>query len=298
MNHFLFVDRLLELTPGKYARGVKHITPHDRFIVREPYTKKPVISSCIIGEAVGQTSAWAVMKANNFKSRPVAGMANEVSILGRARVGDTVILEATIDALTEESVHYNALATVNGKPILRIENALGPILPMEDFISPEIAEQQFNTIYRPGDAPEPFASEQCIATDSVAPYIVNFDHVVEWEKGKHIKARKNISNNHPYFADHFPRKPVLPLTLLLECKIKLTHLFLEDMLGEEDASQFQLHSFRKIKMTRFVQPGDSIFTTVMLGEQQENEITFRYRTELEGKRICLAQSIFRRVGHD
>jgi len=42
------------------------------------------------------------------------------------------------------------------------------------------------------------------------------DRVLEIEKGKSIKALKNVTINEPYFEGHFPRRPVMPGVLMLE----------------------------------------------------------------------------------
>lgn len=42
------------------------------------------------------------------------------------------------------------------------------------------------------------------------------DRVLELEKGKRIKALKNVSINEPFFVGHFPHRPVMPGVLMLE----------------------------------------------------------------------------------
>ncbi len=42
------------------------------------------------------------------------------------------------------------------------------------------------------------------------------DRVLELEKGKRIKAVKNVTINEPFFQGHFPTRPVMPGVLMLE----------------------------------------------------------------------------------
>ena len=46
--------------------------------------------------------------------------------------------------------------------------------------------------------------------------ILLVDRVLEIEKGKSIKALKNVSINEPFFTGHFPHRPVMPGVLILE----------------------------------------------------------------------------------
>jgi len=42
------------------------------------------------------------------------------------------------------------------------------------------------------------------------------DRILELEKGKTIKALKNVTINEPFFQGHFPAEPIMPGVLILE----------------------------------------------------------------------------------
>jgi 3-hydroxyacyl-[acyl-carrier-protein] dehydratase len=44
--------------------------------------------------------------------------------------------------------------------------------------------------------------------------ILLVDRVLEIDKGKSIKAIKNVSINEPFFLGHFPHRPVMPGVLM------------------------------------------------------------------------------------
>jgi 3-hydroxyacyl-[acyl-carrier-protein] dehydratase len=46
------------------------------------------------------------------------------------------------------------------------------------------------------------------------------DRVLELEKNVRIKALKNVTINEPFFAGHFPARPVMPGVLMLEASIE------------------------------------------------------------------------------
>ena len=47
------------------------------------------------------------------------------------------------------------------------------------------------------------------------------DRVLEIDKGKSIKALKNVTINEPFFEGHFPNRPVMPGVLMLEARHRL-----------------------------------------------------------------------------
>ena len=219
---FHFVDRILELEPGKRALGVRHVAADDPFL-RMAADGRVALYSCIIGEALGQLGAWNVMFANGFRLRPVAGIVRGVVIHGEVEVGETLVLETTIDSVDEELVAYHAVGSVRGKTVMVLEEALGPFLPLEQFSDPEEVRRHFERIHRPGDLAEELpaaGSASPVASAAPAPWL-GFDEIVELEAGKAATAVKRISGDWAFFVDHFQRKPVFPLTLLLECLFQL-----------------------------------------------------------------------------
>ena len=148
---FYFVDQILELEPGRRALGVKHVTHEDVF-VQTKASGGPILLSCIIGEALGQLGAWSAMAAREFAVRPVAGVVGEVAITGEAVVGSRILLDTTIDSMTDDAIVYHAAASVDGKIVLRLEDALGPLLPMEHFNDPHEVRERFAGLQGPAQS--------------------------------------------------------------------------------------------------------------------------------------------------
>lgn len=290
--NFLFVDHILELDPGKKVLGIKHVTSHDYYL-KPSRNGNAQLLSCIVGEALGQLGAWCVMHANDFTLRPVAGVVGEVNIYDEVYLGDSILLDTTIDSFTEEAVFYHSVATVNGKKVFTIENALGPFLPMQDFIDPVEVRKQFAMIYRPGKTPELPPGKLNISNPVNSTLNMVFDKVIKWEKGKEVVAQKNITLIAPYFVDHFPRKPVFPLSLLLECKLQLAYDFLTELYGDDIQKKFSSITLRKIKMNDFVQPGHVLMTTMKLKEQTDHSIILSFHSHVNEKRVCVAEAEFK-----
>ena len=282
---FHFVDQILELEPGRHALGVKYVTPGDTF-VRTTASGEPALLSGIIGEALGQLGAWSVMAANDFTVRPVAGVVGEIAITGEAAVGDTILLDTTIDSLTEDAVVYHAVASVDGETVLRLENALGPLLSIEEFNDPDELRERFARIHRPGapvEAPDPGA-------ETAVPFDVSFDEILSFDACKEATAVRALSGREEFLADHFPRKPVLPLSLLVESLLQLGQKLLED-----GGSRYVPVAARKIKMNRFVEPDDSLVAKVRVAERGAESALLKFRCELDGARVCVGEAKYSTV---
>lgn len=277
---FHFVDQILELDPGRHALGLKHVTTGDAF-VRASASGGSVLLPSIIGEALGQLGAWNVMAANDFTLRPVAGVVGAVTILGQAAVGDTILLDTTIDSVTDDAVFYHAVASVGDTVILRLEDTLGPLLPMEEFNDPEELRQRFARIHRPGSAD---ASPQG-GGERVPPFDPSFDEVLSMEPGEEATAVRVLTGGEAFLADHFPKRPVLPLSLLLESILDLGHELLVD-------DTFIPTAARKVKMSRFVEPGSRLVANLRVVERGEEGAVLRFRCEVDGARACVGEAVF------
>ncbi|MFA5960062.1 MAG: hydroxymyristoyl-ACP dehydratase [Tatlockia sp.] len=287
---FLFVDRILQLTPGECVRGVKHITQDDTTLCQDEKGKLCFIPS-LIGETLGQLAAWNVMFTNDFTLRPVAGVVSRARLHRPAYVGETLLLESFIEALDDKAVQYRSVASIDKEVVFSVEGALGPLLPMAEFIDEATVRRQFAEINRPGDwLSLPTSTSNAFTRDSNARLLpwMSFDSLIDSEPGVRLTAEKRITRAAPFFADHFPYKPVLPLTVLLECKMNLAREFLSQA---SFARQYQVSELRKIKMSEFVYPGDVLVCHLTLKKQDEEQLILSFRSEVLGKRVCVLDLI-------
>ncbi len=291
---FLFVDRIVELIPGERILGIKHIS-RDDFYLTDDAQGKPCFIPSLIGETLGQLAAWNVMHRNEFTFRPVAGVVNCAKLHRSAYVGDTLLLESFIDVIDDKAVQYHSVARVGDELVFSVEGALGPLLPMTDFISTEEIRRQFAEIYHPSEWTEmsTVVNREAIgcelgalSTATVAPMM--FDRVLSIEPGAALTAEKRVSKSAPYFPDHFPYRPVLPMTVLLECKINLAKEFLTHAKYDVD---YQVSELRKIKMSDFILPGDIVICQVKVKRHSDDELILSYRSEVDGKRVCVVDVV-------
>ena len=287
---FLFVDRVLNFIPGISIQGIKQITPDDYYLCHDDHGVVCFIPS-LVGETLGQLAAWNVMVANDFTQRPVAGVCASAKFHRSAVVGETLLLEAFIDSLDQSMVAYHAVARVGDQVVCTLEGSLGPLLPMTDFIEPNCARRQWEEINRPAAWPvAEHNMDERLFNSLVTPNIMSFDRLCSIEPLIGCVAEKCLTRSAVYFPDHFPNKPVLPLTVLLECKRNLARTFL-DRSGLADFSI--LHEVRKIKMHAFIVPGDQIRCTVVLKQHLAQQVILTFRSEVDGKKVCVLEMVMR-----
>jgi 3-hydroxyacyl-[acyl-carrier-protein] dehydratase len=92
------------------------------------------------------------------------------------------------------------------------------------------------------------------------------DRVLAIEKGKTIKALKNVTINEPFFEGHFPHRPVMPGVLMLEALAQAAALLAFDAL-DSSPSDDMVYYFAGIDGARFkrpVEPGDQLILEVEL----------------------------------
>lgn len=235
---FLLVDRITEIDPGKRARGSFAIPGELRDL-----------SPCLVAEAVGQLAAWVAMANAEFRSRPVAGLAGEVKFKERAAPGTILDLEVELEACESDAVLYNGWARVGDMPILEMSRCVGPMLPMEDFEDPEAARERFELLC--GDE-APCRGFSSAAAQS--PRVVLIDRT----PGKRVRAAMQVPMSAPFFADHFPRKPVLPGTLLVDAQLRVAVELAAEAIDPSGRMLFRAARVYNLKLRSLVHPGQAV----------------------------------------
>lgn len=107
--------------------------------------------------------------------------------------------------------------------------------------------------------------------------ILLVDRVLEIDKGKRIKALKNVSINEPYFLGHFPHRPVMPGVLMLEALAQAAALLAFDMLGTtpDDKTVYYFAGIDGARFKRPVEPGDQLILEVSLDRMKAGIFKFK-----------------------
>lgn len=233
---FSFVDRISEFAPGARARGW--------YAVPREVAEFP---SCLVAEAVGQLAAWIAMDKVGYRGRPVAALATETLFEGDVAAGDLLELDVDIEDCDDEVVAYGGFARVNGNRVIELRHCLGPMLPVEDFDSPEALRERFALLAGRGAAPGRF--------HGLAPAAISVESHMP---GKSLQASLQVPERAAFFGDHFPRRPVFPATLLLDAQMRLAVELANSSAGAVGGATMAPARMTNVKMRAFIAPGQRV----------------------------------------
>ncbi len=261
---FSFVDRITEIEAGACARGC--------FTVPAGLTD---FSPCLVAEAVGQLAAWVAMARDDFRRRPVAALAGEGYIAGHATPGGLLELGVEIEDWEHDAVAYTGWARIGDSPVIELSRCVGALLPLEDFDDPEATRQRFALLSEEGVQPGRFRG---VADADVV--------VIEREPGKRLRASMQVPQSAPFFADHFPRRPVFPATLLLDTQIRLA----VDLVGDlRRGVQLRPRRVADVKMRSFILPGQVVEITAATVSETGGAVTVALTATVAGRRVATAR---------
>jgi 3-hydroxymyristoyl/3-hydroxydecanoyl-(acyl carrier protein) dehydratase len=267
---FSFVDRITASDAQGHARGVYTIP-----------AGLPTFPASLVAEATGQLAAWIAMARVGFRRRPVAALAGETRFHATARPGETLDLAVDIEACDDESISYSGRASVDGRPVLELLDCLGPMLDVAEFDDPAALAADYALLTGAG---APSGRFQGVAP----PPLVDAAH----DAGRRLDATLAVPAAAPFFADHFPRRPVFPATLMLDAQLRLA----QRVAAEAAAAPVRLARITNVKVRSFTPPGA---TLTLFAERVEGvagtEVVVKVGAQVEGgegRAVAAARMIF------
>ncbi len=121
--------------------------------------------------------------------------------------------------------------------------------------------------------------------------ILLVDRVLEVEKGKRIKAIKNVTINEDFFNGHFPHRPVMPGVLMLEALAQAAALLSFETLGEapDDNTVYYFAGIDGARFKRPVEPGDQLILEVELERMKAGIFKFKAWASVDEERAVEAE---------
>jgi len=264
---FSFVDRITAFEPGVRARG-SFAVPRDL----------PAFPACLVAEAVGQLAAWSAMARIDFRGRPVAALATETIFHRDVAPGSRLDLAIEVASCDDEAIAYGGEAAVDGVRVIELRDCLGPMLPVSDFDAPEALRERLALLRAEGAPAERFHG---VTTPALS--------MLESEPGRLSRASLDIPVSAPFFADHFPRRPVFPATLLLDSQIRLALDLARAAVGPALAPTLVPKRMTNVKMRSFIEPGSSVVLEARLAAANDVSEAVRLSAAVDGRTVATAK---------
>jgi len=115
------------------------------------------------------------------------------------------------------------------------------------------------------------------------------DRITEFEAGKRIIGKKNVTINEPFFLGHFPEHPIMPGVLILEAMAQVggVYAILAKEVGENQVPYFV--GIDKAKFRKPVLPGDVLKLVLELLKIRRGIYYFKGTATVDGKLVAEAE---------
>ncbi len=269
---FSFVDRITAFEPGVRARG--------SFAIPAAVAHFP---ACLVAEAVGQLAAWTAMAHIDFRGRPVAALASETRFARDVQPGQVLDLSVEIDDCDDAAVAYHGEASVASVRVIELRDCLGPMLPVADFDDPVAMAARLALLRAGGAVPGQFGGVpllRAVRTAGAEPGMAEGTLLVPAEAA--------------FFADHFPRRPVFPATLLLDAQLALAQAMLAESGHGPAGALLAPTRMMRVKVRSFTAPGAALQLRAALRPDttQGESLMVDLTASAEGKPVATARAEF------
>jgi 3-hydroxyacyl-[acyl-carrier-protein] dehydratase len=116
-----------------------------------------------------------------------------------------------------------------------------------------------------------------------------FDRVLEAERGKRMVATKVVDLMDEFFCDHYPLRPVMPATMVLEAIAQASGML--NNYNHNFAVEMVLMLMDGVRLYRPVTPGDRMTLEVNMVYDHPYGATLRGEASVEGERIATVERI-------
>src|SRR5262249_61172727 len=144
-------------------------------------------------------------------------------------------------------VAWGGVGEVGGERVIELRHCLGPMLPVAEFDAPEAMRERFRLLCGEGAPAGRFHGVTAPPLDAI-----------ETTPGRSARATLHVPRSAPFFADHFPRRPVFPATLLLDSQIRLAMDLARGAIETSDPAALLPQRMTHVKMRSFIEPGQDV----------------------------------------
>jgi 3-hydroxyacyl-[acyl-carrier-protein] dehydratase len=138
---WIWIDKFLEFNSGKSAVALKNVTLAEEHL-HDHFPGFPIMPECLMIEAMAQTAGILVGEARKFQEKVILAKIKKAAFFHFVRPGDTLILHAEIESISEEAAGTAGRIMCGDKLIAEIslmfshidKNLAGKEFPEENFV--------------------------------------------------------------------------------------------------------------------------------------------------------------------
>lgn len=263
---FSFVDRIIAINNPRLIEGTFTIPSN---VVS--------FSQCLVAEAIGQLAAWYAMKSLEFAYRPVAALAGTTRYHTEARPGEKLDLFVRIESCNAETIFYSGYAKSGNCLVMELKDCAGAILPQAEFDDPANVEEHYTQLITNG-----VQNNSLDLATWLAPTNIHID------VPHYLRGRFDVPLNADFFRDHFPKKPVLPATLLIQALCTMVISYVSDA---ESGCSISVAAVNDVKVRGWMNPGDHLELLAIDLSSRRSTRLYEVSTRRDGRLVATAKLV-------
>jgi 3-hydroxyacyl-[acyl-carrier-protein] dehydratase len=254
----LFIDRVTDCIPGKYAKGFK-LFSYNEWFFHGYDTSEPKVWNVIQIESMSQMFLMTFLTIEGNQGLvAMSNRFNNVQFFRKISCGERLDLEATLDSCSRGVSRGSVKGYVNGVVACSMECVIVvPGLFLKWAGHPKKLTEKLVTQSSDKPIQTNFGIsriKECLLNKY--PWLF-LDRVLDVQPGKYVIAQKNFTYNEVYFPAHFPDAPSVPGFIQIESCMQcflLTFLSLDGYKRRETADR----SLNNVLLKRQILPGDTL----------------------------------------
>jgi 3-hydroxymyristoyl/3-hydroxydecanoyl-(acyl carrier protein) dehydratase len=201
----------------------------------------------------------------------VAGLAGSVELFATPQPGQVLELAAELEYVDTESVQYSGTANRDGNLMIRLRDCVGPMVRQADFDDPAALRTRFEELRQNGAHPGGFPGLPRLVLERTTG-----------EPGRRVSGTFQVPSAAPLFADHFPRRPVFPGSLLMHLNLQLGAALASE-LTPPPRGRWTPATILDMKLRSFIPPGATLHLEALLKQRTDDSagIALEARTAKE-----------------
>jgi 3-hydroxymyristoyl/3-hydroxydecanoyl-(acyl carrier protein) dehydratase len=147
---FLFVDRILDVTPGKSLLASKAIPIMDGYL-NAHYPGQPVVPATITAECFAQAGGWLNLISREFRVKAVLALIEGLKIRRDVQPGETLFVEVRMEYLHVTGATLRGEARVGRQVAATLDRLVFAHQWTTEAAFAYEQRERFNTLYKPLD---------------------------------------------------------------------------------------------------------------------------------------------------